>query len=87
MDSCMKHLAPSKQCALVTERRMSGSQHLVGGVAGAKGPAADVNRVAELTVKALLRTVPPAVPGVMFLSGGQACPHADTLHAQLVCLQ
>ncbi|KAK9838491.1 hypothetical protein WJX81_002690 [Elliptochloris bilobata] len=40
--------------------------------AGAKGPAADTNRVAELTVKALLRTVPPAVPGIMFLSGGQS---------------
>jgi hypothetical protein len=40
--------------------------------AGASGPAADVKRVAELTVKALMRTVPPAVPGIMFLSGGQA---------------
>ncbi len=40
--------------------------------AGASGPPADVKRVAELTVKALMRTVPPAVPGIMFLSGGQA---------------
>ena len=40
--------------------------------AGASGPPADVKRVAELTVRALMRTVPPAVPGIMFLSGGQA---------------
>lgn len=28
--------------------------------------------IAEYTVRALRRTVPPAVPGVMFLSGGQS---------------
>ena len=32
---------------------------------------ASVEQVAELTVKCLKRTVPSAVPGVMFLSGGQ----------------
>lgn len=41
-------------------------------VSGATGPPADAKRVAEHTVRALLRTVPAAVPGVMFLSGGQA---------------
>ena len=30
-----------------------------------------VNEVADATVKCLLRTVPAAVPGIMFLSGGQ----------------
>jgi fructose-bisphosphate aldolase class I len=28
--------------------------------------------VARLTVRALQRTVPPAVPGILFLSGGQS---------------
>ncbi len=32
----------------------------------------DVNEVADATVKCLLRTVPAAVPGVAFLSGGQS---------------
>ena len=32
---------------------------------------AGVEQVARYTVEALLRTVPPAVPGVVFLSGGQ----------------
>lgn len=42
--------------------------------------------MAELTVKALLRTVPPAVPGIMFLSGGQACQYADMLiHKLCAC--
>jgi fructose-bisphosphate aldolase, class I len=30
-----------------------------------------VNEVADVTVKTLLRTVPAAVPGIAFLSGGQ----------------
>ncbi len=33
---------------------------------------ADVETVADLTVNVLKRTVPPAIPGVVFLSGGQA---------------
>merc|ERR1712019_299876 len=36
---------------------------------GLKGPKADHETVATLTVQALLRTVPPAVPGIFFLSG------------------
>ncbi|GAB0489514.1 hypothetical protein MMPV_000733 [Pyropia vietnamensis] len=32
----------------------------------------DVSDVAELTLRTLRRTVPPAVPGIMFLSGGQS---------------
>ena len=31
-----------------------------------------VNEVADVTVKCLLRTVPAAVPGIAFLSGGQS---------------
>jgi len=38
---------------------------------GAKNQAS-VAEVATLTVKALARTVPPAVPGILFLSGGQS---------------
>lgn len=41
-------------------------------VSGADCPTqADVETVAELTVKVLRRAVPPAIPGVVFLSGGQ----------------
>jgi fructose-bisphosphate aldolase class I len=32
----------------------------------------DVDKVTDLTVRCLLRTVPAAVPGVAFLSGGQS---------------
>ena len=38
---------------------------------GAKNRAS-VAEVANLTVRALARTVPPAVPGILFLSGGQS---------------
>jgi fructose-bisphosphate aldolase class I len=39
---------------------------------GKDAPQQDpVNRVAEATVNCLMRTVPPAVPGIVFLSGGQ----------------
>ena len=38
---------------------------------GDKGPKVDAKTVAEYTVRMLQRTVPPAVPGIMFLSGGQ----------------
>ena len=42
-------------------------------LAGADCPRqADVDAVAELTVKALRRGVPAAVPGIAFLSGGQS---------------
>merc|ERR1711963_938930 len=36
------------------------------------GKEADPKTVAEYTVGALKRVVPPAVPGIMFLSGGQS---------------
>lgn len=42
-------------------------------VAGTNHPnRPDKNEVADATVRALLRTVPPAVPGIAFLSGGQS---------------
>ena len=45
---------------------------------------ADVAQVAEATLRCLLRTVPAAVPGVVFLSGGQsdilATKHLDALN-------
>ncbi|EGG13959.1 fructose-bisphosphate aldolase [Cavenderia fasciculata] len=40
-------------------------------LAGSSGKAADPKEVAYLTVRTLQRTVPPALPGVVFLSGGQ----------------
>ncbi len=49
-------------------------------ISGKKCPAqADVSRVAEETVRTLLRTVPAAVPGIVFLSGGQT-PRQATEH-------
>lgn len=49
-------------------------------VSGAKSPRqAGVDEVAEATVRCLRRTVPVAVPGVMFLSGGQT-PERATQH-------
>jgi fructose-bisphosphate aldolase class I len=49
-------------------------------ISGKKCPVqADVSRVAEETVRTLLRTVPAAVPGIVFLSGGQT-PRQATEH-------
>ena len=49
-------------------------------VAGSECPQqAGVAEVAEATVRCLRRTVPPAVPGIVFLSGGQSDENA-TLH-------
>merc|ERR1712038_1775146 len=39
---------------------------------GINGPKADHETVAKLTVQTLLRTVPPALPGIFFLSGETA---------------
>merc|ERR1712003_415607 len=39
---------------------------------GIKGPRVDHETVATLTVQTLLRTVPPAMPGIFFLSGETA---------------
>merc|ERR1719190_174923 len=39
---------------------------------GLKGPKVDHETVATYTVQALLRTVPPAMPGIFFLSGETA---------------
>merc|ERR1719458_523171 len=39
---------------------------------GLAGPKADAEAIAILTVQALLRTVPPAMPGIFFLSGETA---------------
>jgi fructose-bisphosphate aldolase class I len=41
-------------------------------ISGSKGPSSSVSEVAEATVRCLLDTVPPSVPGIAFLSGGQA---------------
>merc|ERR1719331_2397847 len=39
---------------------------------GIEGPKASHEMIAQLTVRALLRTVPPALPGIFFLSGETA---------------
>merc|ERR1711876_83393 len=39
---------------------------------GIDGPKVDHETVAKLTVQTLLRTVPPALPGIFFLSGETA---------------
>lgn len=55
-------------------------------VSGADCPTqADVETVADLTIKVLRRTVPPAIPGIVFLSGGQtdlnATAHLNAMNA------
>lgn len=39
---------------------------------GADGPKVDAATIAKYTVRTLQRTVPAAVPGIVFLSGGQS---------------
>jgi len=36
-----------------------------------KGPKATAEDIAQATIRVLQRTIPPAIPGIMFLSGGQ----------------
>ncbi len=55
-------------------------------IAGKKCPQqAGVQEVAEATLRVLRRTVPPAVPGIVFLSGGQseeeATAHLNAMNA------
>ena len=55
-------------------------------IAGKKSATqAGIQQVAELTVRCLKRTVPPAVPGIVFLSGGQseeeATAHLNAMNA------
>jgi fructose-bisphosphate aldolase, class I len=53
-------------------------------IAGKKCPQqASPQHVAEATLRTLKRQVPPAVPGIAFLSGGQS-PTAATLHLSLM---
>ncbi len=53
-------------------------------ISGKKAPKrASPQEVAEATVRTLKRHVPPAVPGIAFLSGGQS-PEEATLHLSLM---
>jgi fructose-bisphosphate aldolase, class I len=53
-------------------------------ISGKKAPTrAGPAEVAEATVRCLKRHVPPAVPGIAFLSGGQS-PEEATLHLSLI---
>ena len=53
-------------------------------ISGKKAPnRAGPAEVAEATVRCLKRHVPPAVPGIAFLSGGQS-PEEATLHLSLI---
>jgi len=58
---------------------------VVPGEQSAEKKTVTVEQVAKATVTALQRTVPPAVPGIMFLSGGQteedATVHLNALNA------
>ncbi|HEY9909537.1 MAG TPA: class I fructose-bisphosphate aldolase [Thermosynechococcaceae cyanobacterium] len=53
-------------------------------IPGEEASPASVEAVATATVNCLLRTVPPAVPGIAFLSGGQtdeqATAHLNAMH-------
>jgi fructose-bisphosphate aldolase class I len=56
-------------------------------IAGKKCPSrSSPQQVAEATVRCLRRWVPPAVPGIAFLSGGQS-PTEATLHLSLMSRQ
>lgn len=76
-----------KKCAYVTEivlaavyKALNDQHVLLEGTllkpnmvtAGSESKKASAEEVAKYTVQALQRTVPPAVPGVVFLSGGQS---------------
>ena len=55
-------------------------------IAGKKSATqAGIQQVSEMTVRCLKRTVPPAVPGIVFLSGGQseeeATAHLNAMNA------
>lgn len=52
-------------------------------IPGVDGPPASVSEVAAATVRCLLDTVPAAIPGVAFLSGGQPGPVA-TAHLDAI---
>ena len=47
-------------------------EHLLVRCAGIDTTPASTQEIAKLTVRALQRTVPAAVPGIVFLSGGQS---------------
>ena len=53
-------------------------------IPGSNCPTAEINDVAQRTVRCLTATVPPAVPGIAFLSGGQsdedATSHLDAIN-------
>jgi fructose-bisphosphate aldolase class I len=74
-------------CAMMTEKVLAAqfkalalhSVYLEGAVLkpnmvknGITGPKADSETIAHLTIQTLLRTVPPAMPGIFFLSGETA---------------
>lgn len=56
-------------------------------IPGTEAKSATISDVAQETVKVLLRTVPAAVPGIFFLSGGQsealATAHLNEMNKQL----
>ena len=52
-----------------------------GSSAGLDAPSASPEEVAKYTVQTMLRTVPPAVPGIHFLSGGMS-EEESTLNLQ-----
>jgi len=76
--------------SVVLEHMLLKPSMVVSGASSAE--KATIEEVAEATVKCLRRTVPAAVPGIVFLSGGQApsyiCPGGRSFEVRLSgCLQ
>jgi fructose-bisphosphate aldolase class I len=71
---------PGLTCPLqkeVSEVSAGEQQYQVRLIDSPQEDVSEVNRVADATVKCLLRSVPAAVPGIAFLSGGQSAELAS----------
>lgn len=66
----MQHCAPEPRRFLTPKHEHCPHLHLC--CAGIDAKPASTQEIAKLTVRALQRTVPAAVAGIVFLSGGQS---------------
>jgi fructose-bisphosphate aldolase, class I len=69
LSACISAL---RRRGVVLEATLLKPQMAVPGVSYCGGPKPGPEEVAERTLRALSRSVPPAVPGIVFLSGGQS---------------
>jgi fructose-bisphosphate aldolase class I len=67
--ACISHL---RRLNVPLEAVLLKLQMVIPGVQWKQGPRPDPTEVAERTLRALRQCVPPEIPGVMFLSGGQS---------------